>query len=103
MTEEDYIFNEEDILKQINKYSELLEYKNSNFGFNTDKIITVDSAKNIVDDYSKKISTLCAHLATIAPETNKLLTALPIKFSKYPEAKNVKINTNYSFSNIKKT
>jgi len=42
------------------------------------KIMTVDSAKSLVDEYANKSGLLSAHLTTVITETNKIFNGLPL-------------------------
>jgi len=43
----------------------LLEFKNSKFEVKLDKLIAVDSAKELVVEYASKSGLLAAHLTTV--------------------------------------
>jgi hypothetical protein len=43
-----------------------------------DKLITVDSAKNLVVDYANKAGSLSAHLTTVVAEVSKIFNNLPL-------------------------
>lgn len=49
LTQNDASLDEEEIYRQISRYSELLEYKNGMALGYVGKVITVDSAKNLVN------------------------------------------------------
>jgi hypothetical protein len=50
---------------------------------NIGKVITVDSAKNLVNEYSSKAGSLAAHLTTLVQEAGKIFSALPLEVNKF--------------------
>ena len=48
-----------------------------------DKLITVDSAKNLVMDYANKAGSLSAHLTTVVSEVSKIFNNLPLDVNKF--------------------
>lgn len=47
------------------------------------KVITVDSAKNLVTEYANRAGSLAAHLTTVVQEAGKIFAALPLEVSKF--------------------
>ena len=50
---------------------------------NVDKLIAVDSAKELVVEYASKSGLLSAHLTTVVSEVTKIFNSLPLNVNKF--------------------
>ena len=57
----------------------------------TDKLITVDSAKNLVVEYAGKAGSLSAHLTSALAEVTKIFSSLPLEVNKFGVKEEVKV------------
>lgn len=90
--------------KSSNKSVDTLNYSNSKtvtIQIKIDKLITVDSAKNLVMDYANKAGSLSAHLTTVVAEVTKIFNNLPLdvnKFGNKQEKTEQKVNLTFNSS-----
>ena len=64
----------------------------------TDKIISVDSAKTLVSEYSNKSGVLTAQLTAVVQEAAKIFDALPLTMDKFGSSKAEKTEEQLVFS-----
>ncbi len=76
LTSQEKVESENDIAQQIQKCSELLEYKNN-------KIHAIDSSQKLVEEFSNIPSAVSVHLSTVLPTITKLFDSLPINVKKF--------------------